>query len=142
MVDRHAIQHVVDEAWEGGIEHIVFVTGRNKGVIEDHFDRPFELEHTLRSRNKLEALKDLERFLPGAGQTSVTRQQEPLGLGHAVWCARDIVGHEPFALLLPDVLVKTEGQSCLAQMMELYKELSAGGENSFLLQDVGVGGWR
>jgi UTP--glucose-1-phosphate uridylyltransferase len=125
VVDRPAIQHVVDEARQGGVEHLIFVTGRNKGVIEDHFDRPFELEHTLKERNKLEALNDLRRFLPGAGQTSFTRQQEPLGLGHAVWCARDIVGHEPFALLLPDVLVKTEGQSCLAQMMELYKELSA-----------------
>jgi UTP--glucose-1-phosphate uridylyltransferase len=133
VVDRPAIQHVVDEARQGGVEHLIFVTGRNKGVIEDHFDRPFELEHTLRSRNKLEALKDLERFLPGAGQTSFTRQQEPLGLGHAVWCARDIVGHEPFALLLPDVLVKTEGQSCLAQMMDLYKELSANGDKVNLI---------
>jgi UTP--glucose-1-phosphate uridylyltransferase len=133
VVDRPAIQHVVDEARQGGVEHLIFVTGRNKGVIEDHFDRPFELEHTLRQRNKLDALAELEKFLPGAGQTSFTRQQEPLGLGHAVWCARDIVGHEPFALLLPDVLVKTEGKSCLAQMMDLYKELSAGGEKVNLI---------
>ena len=109
VVDRPAIQHVVDEARAGGVEHLIFVTGRNKGVIEDHFDRPFELEHTLRERNKLKALEELDRFLPGAGQTSFTRQQEPLGLGHAVWCARDIVGNEPFALLLPDVLVKSDG---------------------------------
>jgi UTP--glucose-1-phosphate uridylyltransferase len=133
VVDRPAIQHVVDEARQGGVEHLIFVTGRNKGVIEDHFDRPFELEHTLRGRNKLQALEDLEKFLPSPGQTSFTRQQEPLGLGHAVWCARDIVGREPFALLLPDVLVKTEGQSCLAQMMDLYKELSANGEKVNLI---------
>ena len=127
VVDRPAIQHVVDEAREGGAEHFIFVTGRNKGVIEDHFDRPFELEHTLRQRNKLAEIAELEKFLPGPGQTSFTRQQEPLGLGHAVWCARDIVGHEPFALLLPDVLVKTDGPSCMAQMMDVYKELSAQG---------------
>ncbi len=133
VVDRPVIQHVVDEARAGGVEHLIFVTGRNKGVIEDHFDRPFELEHTLRERNKLEALEELNRFLPGAGQTSFTRQQEPLGLGHAVWCARDIVGHEAFALLLPDVLVKCEGQSCLAQMMNVYNELSAGGEKVNLI---------
>ncbi len=128
VVDQPAIQHVVDEAREGGAEHFIFVTGRNKGVIEDHFDRPFELEHTLRQRNKLAELHELEKFLPGPGQTSFTRQQEPLGLGHAVWCARDIVGHEPFALLLPDVLVKTDGPSCMAQMMDVYRELAAGGE--------------
>lgn len=133
VVDRPAIQHVVDEARQGGIEHLIFVTGRNKGVIEDHFDRPFELEYTLRERDKLAALEELERFLPGPGQTSFTRQQEPLGLGHAVWCARDIVGHEPFALLLPDVLVKSDGLSCLAQMIEVYKEFSAGGEKINLI---------
>ncbi len=133
VVDRPAIQHVVDEARQGGIEHMTFVTGRNKGVIEDHFDRPFELEHTLRERNKLAALDELEKFLPGPGQTSFTRQQEPLGLGHAVWCARDIVGYEPFALLLPDVLVKSEGRSCLAQMMEVYQDLSATGEKVNLI---------
>jgi UTP--glucose-1-phosphate uridylyltransferase len=133
VVDRPAIQHVVDEARQGGAEHLIFVTGRNKGVIEDHFDRPFELEHTLRERNKLGALEELDRFLPAAGQTSFTRQQEPLGLGHAVWCARDIVGHEPFALLLPDVLVKTDGPSCMAQMMSIYNEMSAGGEKINLI---------
>jgi UTP--glucose-1-phosphate uridylyltransferase len=133
VVDRPAIQHVVDEARLGGVEHLIFVTGRNKGVIEDHFDRPFELEHTLRERNRLEALAELEKFLPGPGQTSFTRQQEPLGLGHAVWCARDIVGNQPFALLLPDVLVKSAGPSCMAQMMEVYRELSAGGEKVNLI---------
>ncbi|WP_088345533.1 MULTISPECIES: UTP--glucose-1-phosphate uridylyltransferase GalU [Rhodomicrobium] len=133
VVDRPVIQHVVDEARQGGAEHLIFVTGRNKGVIEDHFDRPFELEHTLRQRNKLAELEALNRFLPAPGQTSFTRQQEPLGLGHAVWCARDIVGHEPFALLLPDVLVKNDGPSCLAQMMDVYNELSAAGEKVNLI---------
>lgn len=133
VVDRPLIQHVVDEAREGGIEHLIFVTGRNKGVIEDHFDRPFELEHTLKERSKHTALEELRKYLPSAGQTSFTRQQEPLGLGHAVWCARDLVGGEPFALLLPDVLVRSRGRSCLAQMMDVYKELSAGGEKVNLL---------
>jgi len=133
VVDRPIIQHVVDEARQGGAEHLIFVTGRNKGVIEDHFDRPFELEHTLEARNKLEALAELEKFLPAPGQTSYTRQQEPLGLGHAVWCARNIVGQEPFALLLPDVLVKAENMSCMAQMMETYRELAARGEKANLI---------
>lgn len=125
VVDQPAIQHVVDEAREGGVEHMVFVTGRNKGVIEDHFDKAYELESTLRERSKLPALEVLKAALPEAGQTSFTRQQEPLGLGHAVWCARDIVGNEPFALLLPDMLVQSDGPRCMAQMIEVYDELSA-----------------
>ncbi|MCG8559275.1 MAG: UTP--glucose-1-phosphate uridylyltransferase GalU [Hyphomicrobiales bacterium] len=120
VVDRPVIQHVVDEASSAGIEHFIFVTGRNKGVIEDHFDKQVELEAVLRERGKTAELEALARDLPGPGQTSFTRQQAPLGLGHAVWCARDLVGNEPFALLLPDVLVQTEGKSCLAQMLELY----------------------
>jgi UTP--glucose-1-phosphate uridylyltransferase len=121
VVDRPLIQHVVDEAREAGIEHFIFVTGRNKGVIEDHFDRQFELEVTLNERNKRAELGGLEDDLPGAGQTSFTRQQSPLGLGHAVWCARELVGNEPFALLLPDVLVQ-HSRGCLAQMMDVYRE--------------------
>jgi UTP--glucose-1-phosphate uridylyltransferase len=116
VVDRPLIQHVVDEAREAGIEHFIFVTGRNKGVIEDHFDRQFELEHTLTERQKREDLALLARDLPGPGTTSFTRQQLPLGLGHAVWCARELVGNEPFALLLPDVLVQ-HNPGCLAQMI-------------------------
>jgi UTP--glucose-1-phosphate uridylyltransferase len=122
VVDRPLIQHVVDEAREAGIEHFIFVTGRNKGVIEDHFDRQFELELTLNERNRRAELELLARDLPGAGQTSFTRQQLPLGLGHAVWCAREIVGHEPFALLLPDVLVQAS-PGCLAQMIDAYGRL-------------------
>jgi UTP--glucose-1-phosphate uridylyltransferase len=122
VVDRPLIQHVVDEARQAGIEHFIFVTGRNKGVIEDHFDRQFELELTLTERNRRAELELLARDLPGAGQTSFTRQQQPLGLGHAVWCAREIVGDEPFALLLPDVLVQAQ-RSCLTQMLDAYRQL-------------------
>src|SRR5690554_1471621 len=119
VVDRPVIQYVVDEAREAGIEHFIFVTGRNKSVIEDHFDRQFELEVTLRERGKQSELDALDRDLPGAGTVSFTRQQSPLGLGHAVWCARELVGREPFALLLPDVLVQAK-KGCLAQMIEAY----------------------
>jgi UTP--glucose-1-phosphate uridylyltransferase len=122
VVDRPVIQHVVDEARDAGIEHFIFVTGRNKSVIEDHFDRQVELEEVLAARGKTAELEALAADLPDAGSTSFTRQQEPLGLGHAVWCAREIVGNEPFALLLPDVLVQTEGKGCLAQMIDAYAE--------------------
>ena len=122
VVDRPLIQHVVDEAREAGIEHFIFVTGRNKGVIEDHFDRQFELEHTLTERKRNADLEALSRDLPGPGTASFTRQQLPLGLGHAVWCARELVGHEPFALLLPDVLVQHE-RGCLAQMIDAARGL-------------------
>lgn len=122
VVDRPVIQHVVDEARAAGIEHFVFVTGRNKGVIEDHFDISYELNATLEARgNKAAELKELDDDLPAAGQTSFTRQQSPLGLGHAVWCARDIVGDEPFALLLPDML-HHGATPCLAEMMDAYNE--------------------
>jgi len=121
VVDRPVIQHVVDEARSAGIEHLIFVTGRNKGVIEDHFDMAFELDITLERRGKIKELAGLRKDLPGAGQTSFTRQQEPLGLGHAVWCAREIVGDEPFAVLLPDVLHYAPGMSCLAQMIAAYE---------------------
>ncbi len=121
VVDRPVLQHVVDEARAAGIEHFIFVTGRNKGVIEDHFDKQFELESTLSARGKNKELEALARDLPQAGQTSFTRQQSPLGLGHAVWCARELVGDEPFALLLPDML--HHGRSpCLGDMIEAYSE--------------------
>jgi UTP--glucose-1-phosphate uridylyltransferase len=133
VVDRPLIQYVVDEAREAGIEHFIFVTGRNKGVIEDHFDRQYELEMTLRERNKKAELTLLEEDLPVAGATSFIRQQSPLGLGHAVWCAREIVGNEPFALLLPDVLVQAE-KSCLAQMVGAYDKL--GKANLLAVEEV------
>ena len=119
VVDRPIIQHVVDEARAAGIEHFIFVTGRNKGVIEDHFDSQFELERTLAERGKTKELEQLLRELPAPGQTSFTRQQSALGLGHAVWCAREIVGDEPFALLLPDVLHHAE-KPCLGEMIEAF----------------------
>ena len=121
VVDRPVIQHVVDEARAAGIEHFIFVTGRNKGVIEDHFDSQYELEHTLETRGKAKELAHLIDDLPGAGQTSFTRQQKLLGLGHAVWCARELVGNEPFALLLPDMLHHGV-KACLAEMIEAYNE--------------------
>jgi UTP--glucose-1-phosphate uridylyltransferase len=129
IVDRPLIQYVVDEAREAGIEHFVFVTGRNKGVIEDHFDRMFELDTTLAGRGKKAEQEILARDQPEAGAMSFTRQQAPLGLGHAVWCARDIVGDEPFAVVLPDELVlNTPG--CLKQMIEAASKL---GEKSNLI---------
>ena len=121
VVDRPVIQHVVDEARDAGIEHFIFVTGRNKGVIEDHFDSMYELEHTLEQRGKTTELSRLREDLPGAGQTSFTRQQAPLGLGHAVWCAREIVGNEPFALLLPDML-HFDKPPCLGEMIDAYNQ--------------------
>jgi UTP--glucose-1-phosphate uridylyltransferase len=122
VVDRPIIQHVVDEARQAGIEHFIFVTGRNKNIIEDHFDRQFELEMTLRDRKRKADLELLSQDLPEPGTTSFTRQQEPLGLGHAVWCARELVGHEPFALLLPDMLIQHE-RGCLAQMIDAAQRL-------------------
>ncbi len=124
VVDRPLIQHVVDEARQAGIEHFIFVTGRNKSVIEDHFDRQFELEVTLQERGKQAELDLLSEDQPLAGTASFTRQQSPLGLGHAVWCARELVGHEPFALLLPDVLVQ-HARGCLAQMIDAAESLDA-----------------
>ena len=125
VVDRPVLQHVVDEAREAGIEHFIFVTGRNKGVIEDHFDMAFELEQALRERGKTKEYEALMADLPTAGATSFTRQQAPLGLGHAVWCAREIVGDEPFAVLLPDMVTLASGQRktrCLAQCVETYEK--------------------
>jgi UTP--glucose-1-phosphate uridylyltransferase len=124
VVDRPLIQHVVDEARAAGIEHLIFVTGRNKSVIEDHFDRQFELELTLTERGKKAELELLSDDLPPPGNVSFTRQQSPLGLGHAVWCARELVGNEPFALLLPDVLVQNP-KTCLEQMIDAAGGLDA-----------------
>ncbi|MEZ5937896.1 MAG: UTP--glucose-1-phosphate uridylyltransferase GalU [Hyphomonadaceae bacterium] len=119
VFDRPAIQYVVDEAREAGIEHFIFVTGRNKGAIEDYFDRAYELEATLEAKKKTAILEELGAAALPPGAASFTRQQAALGLGHAVLCARDLVGDEPFAVLLPDVLVDAK-PSCLAQMVEAY----------------------
>jgi UTP--glucose-1-phosphate uridylyltransferase len=116
VVDRPVVQHVVDEARAAGIEHFIFVTGRNKAVIEDHFDIAYELNRTLEGRGKTKELELLAQDQPQAGQTSFTRQQEPLGLGHAVWCARELVGDEPFAVILPDML----SRGSMEQMISAY----------------------
>ena len=117
VVDKPVIQYVVDEALEAGIEHLIFVTGRNKGVIEDYFDVQFELYNTLAERGKDEELARLQRIQPAPGTTSFTRQQVPLGLGHAVWCARQLVGGVPVAVLLADDLVQAT-VPCLKQMVD------------------------
>ncbi|TAL82067.1 MAG: UTP--glucose-1-phosphate uridylyltransferase GalU [Beijerinckiaceae bacterium] len=124
VVDRPVLQHVVDEAREAGIEHCIFVTGRNKAVIEDYFDAAYELEDILLKRGKKKEWEALISELPTPGSMSFTRQQSPLGLGHAVWCARDIVGDEPFAVVLPDMLTLPNGarRRCLAQCIDAYEE--------------------
>ncbi len=125
VVDRPALQYVVDEALEAGIEHFIFVTGRGKGAIEDYFDTAYELEDALKNKGKIEILDGILDAKPLEGTMSFVRQQAAKGLGHAVWCARDIVGDEPFAVLLPDVLIQTRAgvKSCLAQMMEAYENV-------------------
>lgn len=122
VVDRPALQYVVDEALEAGITHIVFITGRNKGSIEDYFDEAFELENALAAKNKTEIADELKRLRPKEGTMSFVRQQAARGLGHAVWCARDIVGDAPFAVLLPDVIIKGK-PGALKQMMDAYAQV-------------------
>ena len=119
IVDKPLIHYAVEEAKAAGIEQFFFVTSRGKSAIDDHFDRAFELEATLRERGKEDVLEELEARLPEPGQIAYTRQQTPLGLGHAVWCARELVGDEPFAVLLADDLMVCE-VPCLAQMVEAY----------------------
>ncbi len=121
IVDKPLIHYAVEEAKAAGIEEFFFVTGRGKSAIEDHFDRAFEIEATLRERDKTDLLEELEAGLPEPGQIAYTRQQTPLGLGHAVWCARSLVGDEPFAVLLADDLMVCD-TPCLAQMVAAYQE--------------------
>ncbi len=120
IVDKPLVHYAVEEAKAAGIEQFFFVTSRGKSAIDDHFDRAYELEATLRERGKEDALEELEARLPEPGQIAYTRQQTPLGLGHAVWCARGLVGDEPFAVLLADDLMVCE-QPCLAQMVKAYE---------------------
>jgi UTP--glucose-1-phosphate uridylyltransferase len=120
VVDRPLIQYAVDEAREAGIEQLIFVTGRGKAALDDYFDIGFELEATMRERGK--NLDSLEPSRSGFGEVVSVRQQQPLGLGHAVWCARHIVGDEPFAVLLPDELMWGR-PNCLAQMVEAYEQV-------------------
>jgi len=130
IVDKPLIQYAVEEAREAGIEQFIFVTGRGKGALEDHFDIGYELEATMNARGKSLAPLDGTRFPPGA--IASVRQQSPLGLGHAVWCARELVGDEPFAVLLPDDLMVGK-PGCLAQMVEAYNDV---GGNIVCAQDV------
>jgi UTP--glucose-1-phosphate uridylyltransferase len=124
VVDRPLIQYAVDEAREAGIEEFIFVTGRGKAALEDHFDHAYELEDTLKQRNKEAELEGLASWQPAPGQVAYTRQQTPLGLGHAVLCARHLVGDEPFAVLLPDDLVLAQ-KGCLKQMIEVFNDRPA-----------------
>ena len=122
VVDKPVIQYAVEEAQAAGIEQFIFVTGRGKHIIEDHFDHAYELEALLSSREKTNELQSLLEALPPSGSVSFTRQQNPLGLGHAVWCARHFVGDEPFAVLLPDELL-VDQPGCLARMMDAYRHV-------------------
>ena len=121
VVDRPLIQYAVEECLAAGIEEFVFVTGRNKGALEDHFDSAYELEATLEQRGKARELKQTREATLRAGNAIFTRQQKPLGLGHAVWCARDWIGDEPFAVLLPDELTISSPTS-IAQLVAAHEE--------------------
>lgn len=124
VVDKPLIQYAVEEALNAGIEQIIFVTGRGKTALEDHFDKSFELESILKAKNKETPLKEITELVPETGTIIYTRQNEALGLGHAIWCARDIVGDEPFAVLLADDMVKSE-KPVLAQMVQRFNRLRA-----------------
>jgi UTP--glucose-1-phosphate uridylyltransferase len=122
IVDKPLIQYAVEEAMEAGIEEFIFVTGRGKSAIEDHFDHAYELQEMLEKRNEAAALKVVKDSIPKPGQIAYTRQLEPLGLGHAIWCARNFVGTEPVAVLLADDLILSE-HGCLKQMIEAYNQV-------------------
>ncbi|MGB1013889.1 MAG: UTP--glucose-1-phosphate uridylyltransferase [Nannocystaceae bacterium] len=134
VVDRPLIQYAVEEARRAGIEEFIFVTGRGKAAIEDHFDRSWELEAMLQSRGRVEELEALRASLPEPGQIAYTRQQAPLGLGHAVWCARHLVGDEPFAVILADDLVLAQTPA-LGQMMARHEQMGGQG-NMVAIIDV------
>src|SRR5450755_257664 len=132
VVDRPLIQYAVEECLAAGIEQFVFVTGRNKSALEDHFDSAYELEATLQQRGKARELKQTQEATIKAGNAVFTRQQEPLGLGHAVWCARDWIGSEPFAVLLPDELT-IDSPTCIAQLVAAHDKT---GGNVVAVMDV------
>ena len=132
VVDKPLIQYAVEEARAAGVEQFIFVTGRGKTAIEDHFDRSIELELTLESRGRQDALDELKSWMPEPGQIAYVRQQEPLGLGHAVWCARELVGDEPFAVLLADDLILAD-VPCLKQMADAQ---AASGGNVIATMEV------
>jgi UTP--glucose-1-phosphate uridylyltransferase len=121
VFDRPILAYVLDEAWAAGIEHVVFIVGRGQGAIEDYFDASPEVEQALEAKGKADVLAQVRADVPQAGQVSFVRQMAPLGLGHAVWCARDVVGDEPFAVMLPDMLMAAEPPA-LAQAMTAYEQ--------------------
>ncbi len=132
VVDKPLIQYAVEEAQAAGIEEFIFVTGRGKTAIEDHFDHSVELQDLLATRGRTDQVDAIRAWMPPAGQVAYTRQQEPLGLGHAVWCARHLVGDEPFAVLLADDLILAD-TPCLKQMMDAY---ATSGGNMVAVMDV------
>jgi len=132
VVDKPLIQYAVEEARAAGIEELIFVTGRGKSAIEDHFDYSYELQETLKERHKDAELALIDNLIPKPGEVAYIRQQEARGLGHAVWCARNLVGNEPFAVLLADDLVQAD-VPCLKQMVEIYNEV---GGNVVAVMDV------
>ncbi|NQW10680.1 MAG: UTP--glucose-1-phosphate uridylyltransferase GalU [Alphaproteobacteria bacterium] len=132
VVDKPLIQYAVDEAREAGIEEFIFVTGRGKAAIEDHFDHAYELQDMLSSRGKIDALNLVKATIPEPGALAYVRQQEPLGLGHAVWCGRNFVGSEPVAVLLADDLI-LNGVGCLKQMIDAYETV---GGNMVAIMEV------
>jgi len=132
VVDKPLIQYALEEAQAAGINEFVFVTGRGKGAIDDHFDRSFELEATLRDRGKMKELEELLSWVPKPGRVAYTRQQEPMGLGHAVWCARHFINDEPFAVLLADDLILSK-TPCLKQMVDAHEKV---GGNLIAVMDV------
>ncbi|HEY9126880.1 MAG TPA: UTP--glucose-1-phosphate uridylyltransferase GalU [Acidobacteriaceae bacterium] len=121
LVDKPIIQYGVEEAIASGIEHIIFITGRGKGAMEDHFDISYELDATLEKKGKKELL-EISRKISSLARVSYVRQKEPLGLGHAVLCAKQLVGDEPFAVLLPDDVIDAEPVPCIKQMIDVYNE--------------------
>ncbi len=132
VVDKPLIQYAVEEARAAGIEELIFVTGRGKSAIEDHFDYSYELQEMLKQRGKTVELALIDSLVPKPGDVAYIRQQEARGLGHAVWCARNLVGNEPFAVLLADDLVQSD-TPCLKQMVEVYNEV---GGNVVAVMDV------
>jgi len=132
VVDKPLIQYSIEEAMEAGIDEFVLVTGRGKQLIEDHFDHAYELESILVERGKVKELEVVERIAPNPGRMSYTRQRRPLGLGHAVWCARQFISGEPFAVLLPDDLIQGK-PGCLKQMIAAYEEI---GGNIVAVEEV------
>ena len=132
IIDRPLIQYAVEEAAAAGIEEFIFVTGRGKHAIEDHFDESVELNHLLSEQGRDDILADIRGWMPKPGQVFYTRQMAPLGLGHAVWCARHLIGDEPFAVLLADDLVMSK-TPCLKQMVDVYGET---GGNVVAVMDV------